>query len=242
MRTDRRGLVLLLLLAASAAGQDERRVSSPNGQLEFRLALAQPENGSLFRLAYQIDYRGKPLIDTSFLGFNIRNQEPLLGENVGLTGSRNGHETGYNTLVAEYMQNGSLGRRINLEVRATDDGIAFRYVIPRSTPLEEILIEDELTEFDFGGVAVPAHGRLPLDVEKRGTGWVEIAEAGSAGYPRAELTRAQGSILMTRLAARPDDPHLAFVGATPLTTPWRVVAVGGDREHLRQADILRVLR
>jgi len=39
------------------------------------------------------------------------------------------------------MQNGSLGRRINVEVRAADDGIAFRYVIPRSTPLEELLIE-----------------------------------------------------------------------------------------------------
>jgi hypothetical protein len=242
VRTDRRGLVLLLLLAASAAAQDERRVLSPNGQLEFRLALAQPESGSLFRLAYQMEYRGKPLIDTSFLGFNIRNQEPLLGENVGLTGSRTGHEKGYNTLVAEYMQNGSLGRRINVEVRAADDGIAFRYVIPRSTPLEEILIEDELTEFDFGGAMVPARGTLPLAIEKAGTGWVEIAEAGSEGYPPADLTRVQGSILRTRLAARPDDPHLAYIGATPLTTPWRVVVVGGDREHLRQTEILRMLR
>jgi len=239
----RHGLVLFLLLAAGAAGQDERRVSSPDGHLEFRLALAQPESGSLFRLAYQMEYRGKPLIDTSFLGFNIRNQEPLLGENVGLTGSRTGHEKGYNTLVAEYMQNGSLGRRINVEVRAADDGIAFRYVIPRSTPLEEILIEDELTEFDFGGAMVPAGGTLPRAIEKAGTGWVEIAEAGSeGGYPRAELTRVQGSILRTRLAARPDDPHLAYIGATPLITPWRVVVVGGDREHLRQAEILRMLR
>lgn len=238
---DRRGF-LLLLLAWSAAAQDERRVRSPDGQLEFRLALAQPESGSLFRLAYQVEYRGKRLIDTSFLGFSIRNQEPLLGENVGLTGSRTGEQKGFRTLVAEYMQNGSLGRRINLEVRAADDGVAFRYVIPRSTPLEEILIEDELTEFDFGGVAVPAHGTLPLVWEQPGGGWVEVAEVGEARYPRAELARAERSILVTRLAPRADDSHLAYLGATPLTTPWRVIIVGREREHLEQAEILRGLR
>jgi hypothetical protein len=35
------------------------------------------------------------------------------------------------------MQNGSLGRLITVEVRVWDDAAAFRYLIPRSAPLEE---------------------------------------------------------------------------------------------------------
>ncbi len=86
-------------------------------------------------------------MNTSFLGLDIQDQEPLLGENVGLTSSSSTTSKKYNSLVAKYMQNGSLGRLINVEVRAYNDGVAFRYVIPQSTPLIEILIAEEATEF-----------------------------------------------------------------------------------------------
>jgi alpha-glucosidase len=252
-------LVLLLLFTNTLAiAQDERRVTSPNGELEFRIAVAQPENGALFRLAYQVFFRGKCLIDTSFLGLNIRFQEPLLGENVGLTGSRASSDAGpYHSLIVEYMQNGSLGRRINVEVRVADDGVAFRYVIPRSSPLEELLLEDETTEFAFAadGVAYPAEGRgvelgridgkarlaLPLVAQQAGVGWVAIAEVGAGGYPRTYLARSEGTILITRLAARPSVPTVVFAAATPLTCSWRVLIVGPDRERLMHAEILKGL-
>jgi len=253
-------LVLALLLFANnlAIAQDERRVSSPDGQLEFRLAVAQTESGGLFRLAYQVFWHGKCVIDTSFLGLNIRFQEPLLGENVGLTKSRVLSDTGhYHSLIAEYMQNGSLGRRIDVEVRVADDGIAFRYAIPRSSPLEELLLEDETTEFALAheGTAYPADGRgvelgainakarlgLPLIVQQPGVGWVEITESGTGGYPRAYLARSEGTVLVTRLAAEESVPGVVFEGATPLTCPWRVVIVGINRERLRQEEILNGL-
>jgi alpha-glucosidase len=259
----RRFLLLFLLpfVVTRAFAQDERRVASPNGQLEFRLAIAQPEGVALFRLAYQVFFRGKRLLDTSFLGLNIRFQEPLLGENVGLTVSKISSETGhYNSLIAEYMQNGSLGRRINVEVRAADDGIAFRYVIPKSTPLVELLIEDETTEFAFAedGEAFTGSGEgrgiaklsqidsksrapLPFVAHQPGVGWVAIAELGTAGYPRAYLAHSDGTVMITRLASRPADPNVVFEGTTPLTCPWRIVIVGPDRERLMQAEILKEL-
>jgi hypothetical protein len=61
--------------------------------------------------------------------------------------------TGEAHASGEYFQNGSLGRRITLEVRPYDDGVAFRYVIPKSTPLNEILIVNEDTEFRFAAEA-----------------------------------------------------------------------------------------
>ena len=42
------------------------------------------------------------------------------------------------------MQNGTLGRRITVEVRAYDDGVAFRYVVPWSNPLVDMRIDDEV--------------------------------------------------------------------------------------------------
>ena len=55
----------------------------------------------------------------------------------------------YNSLIAQYLQNGSLGRRVTIEARAYDDGIAFRYYIPRTSTVEDLQIEEELTDFHF---------------------------------------------------------------------------------------------
>src|SRR5262249_13949871 len=72
---------LVALLSVPLFAQDEVRVTSPNGQIEFRVGTAQPE-GDLPGLAYQIHYRGKPVINTSFMGFDVLHQEPMLGEKV----------------------------------------------------------------------------------------------------------------------------------------------------------------
>ena len=190
---------VLALAASSASAQDERRVLSPNGQLEFRLWTWQSPEGGLSRIAYQVLRRGKPIVDTSFMGLLIHNQEPILGENAGLTASRTSDGPGYRELVAEYMQNGSLGRRINVEARAYDDRIEFRYVVPRSTMLDEILIEDEATEF-----------RL-LDGAK-------VSETPLPNFPRMTIVDAAAHLA-------PGPNGVALTARTPLTCPWRVIAV-----------------
>src|SRR5580704_2698151 len=134
--------VLSLCAAVTAFPQDERRVFSPDGQVEFRILVALPEPAALNQLAYEVRFHGKPLIDTSFLGLDILYQ-PLLGAKIGLLSSHAGKAEHYQSLVAEYMQNGSTGRLINVEARAYNDGVAFRYVVPQSSPLEDIRIEDE---------------------------------------------------------------------------------------------------
>lgn len=188
--------VATLIFASLALGQDERRVTSPNGQLDFRLFIATQGNSNLSRIAYEVSFQGKPLVNMSFMGLDIQDQEPLLGENVGLTSSTSTTSGKYNSLVAKYMQNGSLGRLINVEVRAYNDGVAFRYVIPPSTPLIELLIAEEATEFR---IADPAR--------------VTISESKSDSYPPMHVYQA-----LTRLA------H-PYKGTTPLTSPWRIMSL-----------------
>jgi hypothetical protein len=166
--------------------------------MEFRLFIAREEN-NLSRLAYQVFYRGQPLVKTSFLGLDIEAQEPLLGENVGLTSSTTAKNGKFNSRIAKYMQNGSLGRLINVEVRAYDDGVAFRYVIPPSTPLADIVIVGESTEFQVSGA-------------------VEIGESKAEGYPPMHLVGAVETTQITKL-------DRTFEGTTPLTCPWRIIAL-----------------
>ena len=257
----------LLLCLRPAAAQDLRTVASPDGRIIFRAFVTPQGPGLIERMAYQVLYKGKILVKTSFLGFEIRDQT-LLGEKVGLTASETLGGSRYNRLTAEYLQNGSLGRRINLEIRAYDDGVAFRYVIPKSTPLAEILIENEDTEFRFaadatafpallsGFQAKPARqsqmalSRIPSDaviavpllLEQPNVGWIEIAEVAGKGYPELYLNHQEGTTLISSLPPVSQDPHLAVDTTTPLISPWRVLLISESRESIVNSRLLDELK
>jgi hypothetical protein len=241
-------LIALVLLPLAFQGQlpgqeDERCVLSPNAQLEFRLFVAQPDGALFSRIGYQVFFHGKPLITTSWLGLDIRDQEPFLGENPGFMSSETGSGDRYNSLVARYMQNGSLGRRLDVEVRAYDDGVAFRYVVPKSTPLEDILIRDEATEFNFAQPGIlshlPAQPDFDLPLELPGLTIALGPESASSMYPRTYLVRTETG-MKTRLAHSKTEPSVAFVGKTPLTWPWRVVLAGTNPHRLVESDPLNL--
>jgi len=242
-------LLALLLMPLALKAQDERRVVSPNGQLEFRIFVGQPKDGLYPRIGYEAFFRGKPLIATSWLGLDIRFQEPFLGEKAGLISSdtASNSEGHYNSLVVHYMQDGSLGRRLDVEIRAYDDALAFRYVMPKSNPLEEVLLRDEATEFNFAPPGALSHlgakpdFDLPFVLEQPGIGCVVITAAGpglaSGKYPRMYLVRS-GNGMQTNLPRSAKDPTVAFTGNTPLIWPWRVIMVGQDSARLLQSETL----
>ena len=221
---------------SGASAQDERSVASPDGQLEVRLFVAQPD-GELPHLAYEVRYHGRTIVEPSLLALHIHNQEPMLGENDGLIASHHGPSVGpYRSLTADYMQNGSIGRLINVEVRVWNDAVAFRYVIPRSTALEEILIEDDLTEFRVAGGGKPSSLALPAAIREPGGSWIGISELPRAGFPRMSLVRDDG-VIAAHLERATGDPLVAFEGKSPLVCPWRMLTIGADRETvLRHTD------
>ena len=263
-------LALFLWLAtmtlACAQGQSPR-VSSPDGQIEFRLLLAvPPERNVENRLSYQVSFRGKPLLDTSLLGLQMQNQS-LLGVNLKLTVSKTSSldetyeipvgksrtvRNHYNSLVAEYQETGALDRRLNLEVRAYDDGVAFRYVIPQTAVLNEVRIKDEATQFQFAhdaetyplilrnfrtsyedqynrmtlsGIHPEYLIAVPFLVEQPGVGWVAITEAHIENYAGMYLTHSDGKIMAAKLAPHAEELELAVSANTPLNSPWRVLMI-----------------
>lgn len=234
----------LALMTGAAHAQDPRRVVSPDGKLEFRLFTAVPEGSIMNCLAYQVWLRGKLLLDTSYLGLNIHFQEPLLGENVGLSADKVLHGADYNGLFADYLQTSSTGRRIQLEVRVWNDGAAFRYTVPQSALLRNLLIEDDVTQFHFAESAAggrPEQAPLPYFEQQPGVGWIGIYESLSSDFPRMYLVRGDADTMLVRLPERPNDPGVAFDGVTPWTSPWRIVAVAANRRDLDQTDVVREL-
>jgi len=263
-------LVLLVLAAASAvlAETDTVSLASPDGQLVLRLFIVSPKDSILVRLAYSVTFHGKLLMDTSLLGIAIHDQEVFLGETVGLISAKQESADHYNSLIAQYIQNGSLGRRITIEARAYDDGVAFRYYIPRTSTVEDLQIEEELTDFHFAqdGPAytsvlsdyqsakgdysktnalssIPRSSllALPVLVEQPGVGWVAITQAQLDNYPGMYVFHPEGNTMRTTLAPRPDDAGVVMHGMTPAETPWRVLMVASEPRKLLDSGIVRNL-
>ena len=95
----------------------------------------------------------------------------------------------------------------------------------------------------YSGVLEPAfvskfmHNEIP-----RGTaGWVAVDEARGDSYPRMYVTRQDGDILVSRLPPRPEESNLAWEGTTPMTCPWRVVAIGATRRQVSESKLARSL-
>jgi len=150
-----RSLILLSCLTALAWGQPA--VRSPDGLLEMTISA---DNG---KLAYAVTYRGKPVIAKSGMALDIQDQQNF-GPNVRIAGARTGavNET-YNmlhgksnpvrnacqTLAVDVEETGRQARRMTIEVRAYDDGVAFRYVLPSQPALMEMRLAGEKTEFQL---------------------------------------------------------------------------------------------
>jgi alpha-glucosidase len=242
-----RTLLFAALFAFPLAAQtDPLSLTSPDGQIQFHVAIYLPnQDYALLRPGYEISYRAKPVFETSYLGLKIYEQDPILGENTGLVGHKSGASGAaprYNWLLAEYMQNGSLGRRLTLEVRAYNEGIAFRYIVPQTPPLDDLLISDEATEFHFApGAKVSAADtgegeiKLPFIVEVPGAAWVEITEARIPNYPAMGLQHLGPHVLGSTLPENGVVPNTAVSTVTPMTCPWRIILIAPDRAGLKDS-------
>jgi hypothetical protein len=111
-----------------------------------------------------------------------------------------------------------------------------------------MLLDNEFTEFAFAknteAIAKIAPGSmvaLPFVAEQPGIGWVALDEARGGSYPRMYVTRREDSVLVSRLPPRPDESNLAWEGATPMTCPWRVVAIGATRKEVTESKLAHSL-
>jgi alpha-glucosidase len=138
----------------TAWAQDDVVLKSPDGGLTMTFRTAESH------LVYEVSYLEKPLLESSALGLELQNSR-VLGENVTianktfssgednyalLSGRTSRVSEKFNAVVLEIEEtNGN--RRMNIEARAYNDAVAFRYLIPTQKALSEYRLKSEKTEF-----------------------------------------------------------------------------------------------
>ena len=148
--------VALLLLSFKLTAQT---VQSPSKELvlEFKLV----ENGSP---SYSLNYKNKPVVLKSRIGIYLKGDsslavnfkvedskistfnetwKPVLGEQSSIVNH-------YNELTVCLSQTGT-NRKMNIVFKVYDEGMAFRYEIPKQSSLNYFVVSDEKSEFNLAG-------------------------------------------------------------------------------------------
>ena len=257
--------VVVLFFAGAAWAAGNVRVASPDGRLAVTFA-ARDVGAEAGCLVYNVSYQEKPVILDSRLGLVLKDAPPLAAgfEVVGVTrasragewrppyGEREVIPDRYNEAVVDVREKGGPGRRLQLTLRAYDEGAAFCYTVPKQPGLEGITIAAEATRFALPAetgcwVTPSAQGRYervppagiqrpaerPLTLELPGGLFAAIAEARLVDYARMRLAPAQGepNTLTPSLGGE-------VAAALPLVTPWRVVFVAERPGRLLEHDYL----
>jgi len=279
--------VLALIVGPYATAQNNAApaatVSSPNGQIRLLLFAAESAtqaNSDAAGLRYAVEFHGKRLLEESKLGLELA-QAPELGDGmhvagvetsavdqsytipVGKTSSVRDH---YNAVRASFQD--ASGRKVAIEARAYDDGIAFRYAVPEQAALHDVQITHELTQFNFAQDATSyplildgyqsswedeyqqrlitgLHSdwviALPFLTEQPGRGWLAITEAGIDNYAGMYLRKDQKFLSLgfhADLSPRVDKPGIAVEATAPFTSPWRVLMIGDEPGRLIESNIV----
>lgn len=157
-------LLLATLIVAQACNADKPQtlsVSSPAGKVKVNVFLNAQEEA-----VFQVWLNGKPALDTSLLGgFDLRDAPALKGpwqivaHNTSsfsetwqpVWGQNNNIKNDYKQLLLSLKEKNEPHRLMNLAFRVYDDGLGFRYEVPRQPGLDSVVIMDEYTEYQLTG-------------------------------------------------------------------------------------------
>ena len=151
-------LFCIALIAACSEQHWETTVTSPDGKNTITFHLS--DNGTP---TYVVQHKNKMVIDTSSMGFDFKEGEAMeSGFKILKTTTESFDETWempwgeqrtvrnhFNGLLVELQEMGDSNRKLNIHFKAYDDGIAFRYELPKQEEIDEVVIMDENTEFQL---------------------------------------------------------------------------------------------
>lgn len=131
-------------------------VNAPDGQLSVSFFLTKTKAP-----AYRVKYEGEVVIDTSTLGFVLKDAPPLqtdlkivsiqrkaVNENWYPVWGRNDTiDNHYNELKIRLQEVGALRRLFDVVFKVYDDGLGFRYEFLEQEHLTKVTIMEEMTKF-----------------------------------------------------------------------------------------------
>jgi alpha-glucosidase len=214
-----------------------------------------------------VSRQGKPVISDSRLGFLFTDAPEML-RNFQAAGqsTRSFDETWeepwgeyrtirnrYNELTVSFDEKIWMKRRMTVVFRVFDDGVGFRYELPKGPNFSQANIADELTEFNLaeGGTAwwdealewnreEYVYRRTPIDeigtaqtpLTVRTSSGIHLSfhEAALVDYSGMDLRRVHDRVLKATLMPSSTGPKISR--KLPLATPWRVIMIAPDAPSL----------
>ncbi|WP_343729892.1 glycoside hydrolase family 97 protein [Duganella sp.] len=260
------GLCLLMLAGRSPTAQAaaDAVLTSPDGRTTIRIAA----DASRYTVARQ----GEVVLQDSPLGLDLEDAPPLAGlvmerrqdskvdQVIPLIATKAASARDhYRGATLTFRERGAARRRLLIDVRAYDDGVAFRYRMEQAGPVR---LRGERTAFVPAGdpsclvaVANGAHEteftRQQWSQLREGVGYdvplvcgtasgrttYAITQADLGGYTGASLWR-EGKALRVRLSAVPKRAGPAYVSQAGLSTAWRVVMLGDRNGDLIASHLI----
>lgn len=258
-----------LFFCSILTAQKKVQVTSPDGSIVFTFSLQKNKP------YYSVAYNKQVLIQNAAIRLVLDDAKPF--ENCSLK-----REPGFSSAVESYklvvgktssvdqpykkaiiFLQGS-GYHINLEVKAFNDGLAFRYVFPLQQNRQSFALVEEQTQFAVAGDPVikalqlpnytTSHEGLyttaPLSKIKNDTLmdmpallqfpnsiFMAITEAALLDYAGMYLTKRAG-ILTSRLSPLPNQSTIKVKATFPHQSPWRVLMIGNRIGTLIESNLL----
>jgi alpha-glucosidase len=264
--------VALLAPSASAAGRDHDRYTVASPDREIVVAFELDEAG---RPLYRVDHDREPLLADSALGLQLLDAAPLDGDFEVRSVRRGAGDTvwrpvwgeydtirnRYRELTVDLRERAAPRRSLRLVFRVFDDGVGFRYVLPRQRAIDEFAITSEDTEFrfaaDFTAWWIPAQfgpgsgdehlwrrtalsameaAATPVTVDAGAAGYASLHEADLIDYATMNVEPAGGDALRSALVALPDGVKVR--GTAPHESPWRTLVIGDTPGDLVESTMI----
>jgi alpha-glucosidase len=153
------------ITAASGFASGPLIVTSPDGNIEISLQLKANSQPYLSgeRAYYRVSYKGQQVLSDSPLGLDFKDSKPLdqdfaiVGSDLQSQDSTWENPLGakrkvpdhYNQLTVSLRERHAPLRRLDLIFRAYNEGVAFRYFLPKQDGLDPFVISAENTGFYF---------------------------------------------------------------------------------------------
>ncbi|HKO82309.1 MAG TPA: glycoside hydrolase family 97 N-terminal domain-containing protein, partial [Chitinophagaceae bacterium] len=263
------------VIVSFSYSQKNIKLDSPDGSLQFALRL---KNNTP---VYSVSFKGEPIIENS--GFSLSFLETGLFKHnlkIGKPAFREAVES-YELIVGKTKlvnhpfkevtipleENKTPVRKINLIVRAFNDGLAFRYEFPVQKNWSSYSLTDENSDFKIAGdpklltLFLPNYTTshegeysslllsevkedtlmdIPTLFEFPGNIYLAITEAALVDYAGMYLSKHNG-VLTSKLSPLPAQPEIKVKAQLPHRSPWRVMMISDRIGGLIESTILTSL-
>jgi len=276
--------VFILFFIYLSTGYALEQILSPNGQIVVNCNIHI--NSSPYppgeRFYFNVQFQGRPVLKDSQLGLFFVDKDPLARdfriyhvkrergvEDYSIFGKQKHVHQLYHQVTFSMQERVPPFRILKIIFRVTDEGVAFRYLIPEQSEIRFFEISEEQTSFYlagdlhcYGSLLSGFHTNYECDITEMSFTslvptdligcpvlfhpedgpWVAITEANLQNYAGMALSRMTGQkALQCVLPTNLGNPPAKVNGTTPFLTPWRVLLIGEKPGDLIESNFITSL-